>query len=341
MCPGWARPCRGRLLHWYPGVMAAESVSGRMRPAAAALLTALDEEQHQLAARPFGDDAARRWLEYRPRSRPGACVADLSGSARKAAHRLLATGLSDHAYAQAMVIIALEEVLDRREGWRRGRHSGDYWVCVFGDPSGGDPWSWRFEGHHLSVSMTVAGDQVSPAPVFLGANPACVGHAGHPVSRPLAPEEDLARALLDALGPAGRAHAIVSGQAPGDIRTGTSPRAGEPIEPLGVAGSRLGPSARAMLTALAALYLDRLPAELARREAARAASGEVYFAWEGPVTPGGRHYYRVQGPDLLIEYDSTSDDGNHRHTVLRRPQADFGSDLLGAHYRQERRLPQT
>lgn len=124
------------------------------------------------------------------------------------------------------MITALEEVLDRREGWRRGRHSGDYWVAVFGDPAGDEPWSWRFEGHHLSVSTTVVGDRVSPAPVFLGANPARVDHAGRPVSRPLAPEEDLALELLDAAGPAGRALAVVADSAPADIRSGTRPRAG-------------------------------------------------------------------------------------------------------------------
>jgi Protein of unknown function (DUF3500) len=314
--------------------MAADPLPGLMRSAAAELLTALDDQQHVLAARSFADDAARRWLEYRPRSRPGACIAELSVAARKAAHRLLATGLGDHAYAQAMAIIALEEVLDRREGWQQGRHSGDYWVAIFGDPAGDEPWSWRFEGHHLSVTMTVAGDEVSPAPVFLGANPARVSYAGQSVSRPLAPEEDLARALLDALGPAGRASAVVSGRAPGDIRTGTRPRAGEGIEPLGVAAGGLGPTARAVLGQLVALYLGRLPAGLAAREAATVAAGELHFAWEGPTTPGLRHYYRVQGDDLLIEYDSTADDGNHAHTVLRRPRSDFGDDVLAAHYRQ-------
>jgi len=169
-------------------------------------------------------------------------------TARKAAHRLLATGLSEHAYAQAMAIVALEEVLDRKEQWRRGRHSGDYWVSVYGDPEGGEPWSWRFEGHHLSVTMTVAGDRVSPAPVFLGANPARVSYVGHPVSRPLGPEEDLVRALLDAMGPRAREAAVVASRA-----------------------------------------------------------------------------------DLLIEYDTT-DDGNHAHTVLRRPRGDFGDDVLAAHY---------
>jgi Protein of unknown function (DUF3500) len=315
--------------------MTADSLPGQMRSAAIALLDALGQEHRKLAARPFTDHAARRWLEYRPRHRPGACIAELSVAGRKGAHRLLATGLSEHAYAQAMSIVALEEVLDRREDWRRGRHSGDYWVNVFGDPAGDQPWSWRFEGHHLSVTMTVAQDEVSPAPVFFGANPACVSYAGRPVSRPLAPEEDLVRALLDAMGAAGRSAAVVASRAPDDIHTGINPRAAEGIEPLGVPATRLGSSARALLAQLVALYLDRLPAELAAREAARVADADLHFAWEGPLTPDARHYYRVQGDGLLIEYDTT-DDGNHAHTVLRRPRRDFGEDVLAAHYRQEK-----
>jgi hypothetical protein len=313
--------------------MAADGLSGPMRSAALALLAALDDEQRALAAQPFEDDAARRWLEYRPRPRPGASIAHMREAPRKAAHRLLATGLSEHAYAQAMSIIALEEVLDRREQWRRGRHSNDYWVSVFGDPAGDAPWSWRFEGHHVSVTMTVAGDRVSPAPVFFGANPACVSYAGRPVSRPLAPEEDVAQVLLDAMAPAERDLAVVSGQAPGDIRTSISPRAREGIEPLGVSAGQLGSGARAVLGELVTVYLDRLPAELAAREGARLTGGDLHFAWEGPVRSSARHYYRVQGDDLLIEYDTTSD-GNHAHTVLRRPRSDFGDDVLAEHYRQ-------
>jgi Protein of unknown function (DUF3500) len=315
--------------------MSTDSLAGQMRTAAVSLLGRLDEDQRALAARPFADDAARRWLEYRPRRRPGACLAGLAPAARKAAHRLLATGLSEHAYAQAMGIVALEEVLDSQERWQRGRHSGDYWVSVYGDPEDGQPWSWRFEGHHLSVTMTVAGQEVSPAPVFFGANPACVSYAGRPVSRPLGPEEDLVRALLDAMGEQDRAAAVVAPLAPADIRTATSPRAGQDM-PRGVAAAVLGPAARALLAQLAAAYLDRLPAELARREGARLDGTDLHFAWEGPLTPEARHYYRVQGGDLLVEYDTT-DDGNHVHTVLRRPRGDFGGDVLAAHYARARR----
>ena len=222
-------------------------------------------------------------------------------------------------------------MLDRQEQWRRGRHSGDYWVSVYGTPDGDEPWSWRFEGHHLSVTMTVAGEEVSPAPVFFGANPACVSYAGRPVSRPLGPEEDLVRELLDAMGPQGRSAAVVASQPPADIRTGTSPRASRPIEPLGAPASGLRPAARALLAQLVALYLDRLPGQLAAREAGRLDGSDLHFAWEGPLTPGARHYSRVQGDDLLIEYDTTAD-GNHAHTVLRRPRGDFGGDVLAAHY---------
>ena len=114
------------------------AVAAAMRAAGTALLAALDPPAARAACPPVRRRGARRWLEYRPRPRPGVCLADLDRAARKAAHRLLATALSPHAYAQAMAIIALEEVLDRAEGWRRGRHSGDYWVAVFGDPARDD-----------------------------------------------------------------------------------------------------------------------------------------------------------------------------------------------------------
>ena len=104
------------------------------------------------------------------------------------------------------------------------------------------------------------------------------------------------------------------------------------LDRVSVAAADLGPGARAVLGQLAAVYLDRLPAGLAAREASRIGA-DLHFAWEGPLTPGARHYYRVQGDDLLIEYDTT-DDGNHAHTVLRRPRSDFGDDVLAAHYGQ-------
>src|SRR6266540_3368829 len=166
--------------------MGLSEIRASMATAATELLRGLDDEPLAATRYPFDDEAVRRWIEYRPRERPGASLAERDGRSRKAAHRLLATGLSPHAYAQAMTIMALEEVLDRAEGWQEGRHSDDYRVVVFGDPALDDRWGWRFEGHHVSVTMTIVDDRVYPTPVFLGANPATVSYAGRPVVRPLA-----------------------------------------------------------------------------------------------------------------------------------------------------------
>jgi hypothetical protein len=274
---------------------------------------------------PFGDDRSRRWIEYRPEPRPGVALGELGPDARKAAHRLLATALRPHAFAQAMGIVALEEVLDHKEGYHRGRHSNDYRVIVFGEPDPAGRWGWRFEGHHLSVTMTLDGDTVSPTPVFLGANPFATHYRGRPVLRPLGPEEDLAFALIDAVPGALLRHVVRAGVAPGDIYSG--PRADVVPPPFGVPAAELPGAARERLDELVALYLERLPADIAPAVDRDA----LAFAWEGPTRPGGPYYYRVQGPDLLIEFDNTTADGNHAHTVLRRPESDFGADILREH----------
>ena len=58
---------------------------------------------------------------------------------------------------------------------------------------------------------------------------------------------------------------------------------------------------------------------------------QVSFAWAGPTTRGAKHYYRLQGPTFLVEYDNTQNDGNHIHAVWRDFQGDFGRDVLGEH----------
>ena len=58
----------------------------------------------------------------------------------------------------------------------------------------------------------------------------------------------------------------------------------------------------------------------------------VRFGWAGATEQGRQHYYRVQGPLFLIEYDASQDGGNHIHTVWRDFNGDFGRDLLREHY---------
>ena len=59
----------------------------------------------------------------------------------------------------------------------------------------------------------------------------------------------------------------------------------------------------------------------------------LVFAWAGPATRGEAHYYRVQGPTFLIEYDNSQNQANHIHSVWRDLKNDFGVDELAEHYR--------
>jgi hypothetical protein len=58
----------------------------------------------------------------------------------------------------------------------------------------------------------------------------------------------------------------------------------------------------------------------------------MFFAWAGVEQRGGPHYYRIQAPAFLIEYDNTQNNANHIHSVWRDFNGDFGLDLLAMHY---------
>ena len=104
-------------------------------------------------------------------------------------------------------------------------------------------------------------------------------------------------------------------------------------EPQGVPAAELDAEQREKLRALLGTYLDRVPAEVSRRRRYDddAALDAVHFAWAGPTAPGEPHYYRLQGPRLLVEWDNTQNGANHAHSVWRDPESDFGLDELAQH----------
>jgi Protein of unknown function (DUF3500) len=105
------------------------------------------------------------------------------------------------------------------------------------------------------------------------------------------------------------------------------------IEPNGVPAAEFDAEQREMLRALLGTYLDRAPDGVSplHRYADETALDAVHFAWAGPTAPGQPHYYRLQGPQLLIEWDNTQNNANHAHSVWRDPTSDFGLDVLARH----------
>ncbi len=110
-------------------------------------------------------------------------------------------------------------------------------------------------------------------------------------------------------------------------------------QPKGLAARDMKPAQRDALRELVGVYLRRTREELAfdHLERATADPAALHFAWAGGDDPMTAHYYRIQGPRLLIEYDSPFDDGCHIHAVWRDPEGDFGQDLLARHYAEAHR----
>ena len=109
--------------------------------------------------------------------------------------------------------------------------------------------------------------------------------------------------------------------------------------PKGLPARELDAGQRDLLRALLATYTGRVPDGLSPQAdyADDAALDAVHLAWAGPTGPGQPHYYRLQGPRLVIEYDNTQRQANHAHSVWRDPAADFGYDALGAHLTEHHR----
>ena len=194
----------------------------------------------------------------------------------------------------------------------------------------------RIEGHHLSLNFTLVDDSlVATTPSFFGANPARVQRGARRGLRPLADEEDIGRQLALSLDDRQRATALIAARAPQDIVTGNAGQV-SPLSPAGIHVSELRPDQAAVLSRLLEVYLGRMSGPLVERRRAalqRTDFREVTFAWAGSLQPGEAHYYRIQGPTFLVEYDNTQNDANHVHTVWRDFAGDFGRDLLREHYR--------
>jgi hypothetical protein len=307
-----------------------------MAAAADAFLESLTADQRSQAIFAFDDD--RRFeFRYTPRARAGAVLKEMTDAQRTLAHALLKTGLSMRGYTAATQIIELENVLREIERGSIARDPELYYVAIFGTP-GKAPWGWKFEGHHLSTNFTIVGDRpVVFSPAFFGANPAIVRDGPRKGLRPLRDEEEVARELMAAFTEEQRAKVIFNVTAPREMITAES-RESSPLTPGGLPMSAMTPGQKRIVERLLDVYLGRMVPELAKKrlEALQQAGMDaITFGWAGGLDVGGPHYYRVQGPTFLIEYDNTQNNANHIHSVWRDFGNDFGRDVLREHYRSK------
>lgn len=312
----------------------AHEIAIELCTAAESLIKSLDETQTEKLVLKFDDELRTNW-QFIPMERQGLGFFDMKPNQRLLAISLLQTGLSHRGFSQSMQIMALEQVLHDLENQNPKRDSEKYHLFIFGTPSNTETWGWRIEGHHLSVSFTIVeGKTVVSTPAFFGANPGEVRTGPAAGLRVLAAEEDLGRLLIKNLSVKQKESAILNEPAPPDVVNGPG-RAATPLEPAGIAASELDAGQQSMLRELIDVHVKKSRSELAAeawQKIEAAGFEKIHFAWSGELQPNKPHYYRVQGPTFIIEYDNTQNDANHVHTVWRDFKNDFGADLLQQHY---------
>ncbi len=146
------------------------------------------------------DSPEREKWAYWPTERSGLSFDLMHAKHRALTHELLWLLLSNRGYHKLLNIMQLENVLQPASGTGFPRGIEDYSVTLFGEPSDTVPWAWRFEGHHISLSITVApGQGFTVTPTFFGADPADVMAGPLAGLRVLRVEEDLGLQLANSL----------------------------------------------------------------------------------------------------------------------------------------------
>jgi hypothetical protein len=223
-----------------------------------------------------------------------------------------------------------------RESWVRD--PGNYKFVFFGNPLKEKAYAWRFEGHHLSFTFSSINHTITSAtPAFMGSNPAIILTGSDKGKEILKDESGLGFSLLHTLKSNQLSKALLSREVPSDILTGNQ-REVFIDKPQGISYLDLDDIQKKKLIELIRLYIyrnTRLFGNQMMKEITNDGLENIYFLWIGAQQKeiGKPHYYRIQGPGFIIEFDNSQNNANHVHTVFRDLRRDFGGDELGKHYR--------
>lgn len=304
----------------------------------------------------FTDSLRHKWtnLPVGMKPRPGIAYGALSDKSRLAFSRVLSAMLSSQGYLKTTSLMQLDDILNvlYQQAFDKGEIDekmlkmtqrfnwghGNYFISVWGKPQVGQPWGLNFGGHHMALSMTTDGRNVSMSPYFIGTDPSEVKSGKYAGLRVLSKEEDYGFLLINALTDKQKEVAVLKQAVPKDIIT--SPQASQRITSYyGIPASQMDEAQRVLLTLLIQEYTHNFEHQKAHQlfdKIQKSGLDKVYFAWIGAVDNNKPHYYIINGPDFLIEYDNVGfqNDGNHIHAILREKEQDFGADLLKQHYLQ-------
>jgi hypothetical protein len=319
-------------------------------------LGTLSADELQKTQYAFTDSLRFKWtnLPVGLVPRPGIQYGSLSDKSRLTFHRVLSAMLSSQGYLKTTSIMQLDDILNTlyQQAFDSGKIDqktlkmtqdlkwahGNFYISIWGKPQTDAAWGLNFGGHHMALSLTSDGRNVSMSPYFIGTDPSEVKSAKYAGFRVLSKEEDFGFMLINALTDAQKTVAILKQDVPKDIIT--SPQASQRITSYyGIAAKQFDEAQKEMLKLLIQEYTHNFEHQKAHQlfeKITKSGIEKIYFAWVGSLENNKPHYYIINGPDFLIEYDNVGfqNDGNHIHAILREKGNDFGQDLLKQHYLQ-------
>lgn len=288
--------------------------------AARGFLDTLDPGQQDTASAAISAPDRDDW-SYLPGPRPGLRIADLDANQLASLDAFLETALGAESARRVRRIRDTEPIEDRGGGVRLG--PDEFRVRFFGLDRPGNPpaWSWRIEGHHLSLHQTfVDGRPVSITPIFLGS---VVRRDGG--GEVLGPEDMLAHSILRSIPDEHRAEGLDPRPLPGDLRTAMRRSDRWSFEggvPLSLAGELARDHADLVVDRLLAMHPEGVRRSL-RQAWSAVPDDRIVFAWCGREDRRGPHQWRLVSPVLVVEFSHSGGNVEHGHLVLRTPTGEF------------------
>lgn len=317
----------------------------------------LSDLQKKSALLSFGDTARVQWnnLPVGMRARAGISIGQMNEDQRKLFHRILSVSLSSQGYLKATSIFHLDNLLDEMydsflytklidssvhkmvKGLKWSHRN--FYLAFFGNP-GDKQWGFKVEGHHLSLNFSFVNGTLSISPLFVGTDPAEYPIREYAGWRVLGQEEDLGLKLINQLNASQQKKAIISDKVPGDIFTAAE-SGKRLLDYQGITVGELNAEQKEIVKYIIREFVFNLEYEKAVIEynkILKAGIDKIYFAWIGAKEENKLHYFMLNGPTFLIEFDNNGFNGNanHIHAIWREKGNEYGEDVLRRHYQSEK-----
>lgn len=322
------------------------------------LYQSFDNIQKRNALLAFGDTARIKWnnLPVGLRARAGLNIGNMNNEQRRFIHRILDASLSSQGYLKATGVMHLDNLINSYYDslYQQKRFDDatydfikslqwshkNFYFAFFGKP-GDNNWGYKLEGHHLSINFTFGDNKISVTPFFIGTDPAEYMISEYAGWRVLGQEEDLGLKFINSLSPALRKKATMNGEVPADIITAAE-SGKRLVDYWGIKASELSASQKTILQNMIREFVFNMEYDKAVAEYERivkAGINNIYFGWIGDYDEKKPHYYILNGPTFIIEFDNNGgprNSANHIHAIWREKGNEYGEDILREHYLKEK-----